>query len=666
MQNIQLPTARSHANSASQLRPRRAGVPCVRCRQMKVKCNASQKFPAPCSACAKAGERCAVDPAFKRTSKRGQKYRAVYEEAAPAYRTPHSEGSGTEPIGEPSSRPGATLAASEAVVAGVIAELRVGARRSTRFTHEATGVNLISSLVADLIEDYYSHVHPSFPLLADATAILESYEKAPLLFWTVVAIACKDSEKDASDYARLQILVRQLVADILLVGARSIYLVQALILLCVWSCPHEDMNKEPFSMYCALAISMARSLGLHRPQHPFLLFAAKASEIGTPEARSVTWLSCFIVDQWHTARFGVPPSIRIDHTILHAVNTPMPGVPLTIRIQLHIALVASKISTALGECETSPTGLNKDPLQLLPVFETELSMIQDRYATEWSPADEVSFLDARLSLYSYILHHHQQHHNSKTNTITTTQLHSPHELTTQASITARQLLIILTTLPSTLSKTPFHIFRAASYAVFFLLRIIGTATTTPPDPSSSSSSSSSPPFSAIDETSLRNTIRQAYTLLKDLSATANDRRSQCSRVCRIIENMIDYDEWRKEIPFLGKAESFMALNFVADVAARGMVRANMRQHAAAQAAQAAQGAGAGAAQGAQRNGFDIGEGASGGVGGREGGLVPEVETATTGGFELDFSSWDAMEWNVNWAVGDDMLFLGEALGGGPS
>lgn len=145
---------------------------------------------------------------------------------------------------------------------------------------------------------YYHHLHPRFPLLLEPATIINSYERAPLLFWSVLAIASKDSDKYISDYPRLQILLRQLVADILLLGTRSIYLVQALLLLCVWSFPQEDMNKEPFSMYCAVAISMARSLGLHRPKYPFLLFAAKASEIGTIETRTATWLSCFIVDQW--------------------------------------------------------------------------------------------------------------------------------------------------------------------------------------------------------------------------------------------------------------------------------------------------------------------------------------------------------------------------------
>lgn len=216
---------------------------------------------------------------------------------SPVYRTPQSEASSSEPTCVP-SRTAGSLPDLDSSVASTTAALRLGGNRPARFTHEATGINLSSSTVAELLEEYYSDLHPRFPLLLDPTTIIDSYEQAPLLFWTVVAIASKDSDKYASDYARLQILVRQLVADIILLGTRSIHLVQALLLLCVWSFPHTDMSKEPFSMYCSVAISMARSLGLHRPQHPYILFAAKVAEIGTLETRTSTWLSCFIVDQW--------------------------------------------------------------------------------------------------------------------------------------------------------------------------------------------------------------------------------------------------------------------------------------------------------------------------------------------------------------------------------
>ncbi|KAL5340571.1 fungal-specific transcription factor domain-containing protein [Aspergillus crustosus] len=616
MESIQSTAVRSLTNPTPHLKPRRAGVPCVRCRQMKVKCNASQKFPASCSPCEKAGERCAVDPSFRRVSKRSLKPRHAYEEGGPAYKTPQSEGSGAEPTDLPSRPAGPApvpVPGLDSSVASIIAELRSGGKRPARFVHEATGVNLTSSVVAELLDEYYANLHPRFPLLLDAATTIDSYEKAPLLFWTVLAIASKDSEKYASDYPRLQILVRQLVADILLLGNRSIYLVQALLLLCVWSFPHEDMNKEPFSMYCAVAISMARSLGLHRPQHPFLMFAAKASEIGTLETRTVTWLSCFIIDQWHTARFGVPPSIKIDHTVLHTLNGLIPGVPLTTRIQLHIAVATSKISAALGENETTANGLTPDPLPFTRLFETELATIQTKYTSQWSPADEVSFLDARLSLYSY--------------TLDQKALHREPDLITQSTLIARQLLIILTTFPDELRKGTFHVFRSASYAVFFLLRILGTA-----------------PREYIDEIVIRNIIRQTFTLMREMSQTANDRRSQCVRVCRIIENMIDYEAWNEDTPFLGKAESFMTNNFVADVAARGIIRANARH------AQASASTSAAAATATAKTEHELGAGA---------GAPVEMELE----FDLDFSVWDPMAWHLNWQHGDDLMFLNQSIGG---
>ncbi|KAI0121294.1 fungal-specific transcription factor domain-containing protein [Xylariales sp. AK1849] len=439
------------------------------------------------------------------------------EEADLLARTNRSEPPGTEPLKSLVS-PDRTSQCWDATVALAATDLRRGKKSSTRFVHEATKVDLAPGVVAELLEEYYLNKYPKFPLLIDATTIIESYDKAPLLFWSVLAIASKDSEKHASHHLPLHSLTRQLAADILLLGTRSIHLVQALLLLYVWSFPHKDMNKEPLSMYCAVAISMARSLGLHRPQHPFRFFAAKASEIGTVETRTITWLSCFIVDQWHTARFGVPSALKIDYIVLHALNNPMAELPTTMRIQLHIALVTSKMSAALGECETSATGLATDPLPVVRVLQTELCTIQEKYAAEWSPADEASFLDSRLSLYSYVLN--QKLANTKRRHLE--GLHVETELITQGSLAASQLLRVLITFPDALSRRTFHTFRCASYAVFFLLRIFGTA-----------------PSELIDEVDIRNVIGQIYTLMKEICQAENDRRAQCGRICRIIERMID-------------------------------------------------------------------------------------------------------------------------------
>lgn len=78
-----------------------------------------------------------------------------------AYTTPHSVLSGTVPR-EKSSRPDSPLPGSESSVASITAELRLGRKRSVLFTHEATGINLTSSIVAEMLEEYGKPIVFSF------------------------------------------------------------------------------------------------------------------------------------------------------------------------------------------------------------------------------------------------------------------------------------------------------------------------------------------------------------------------------------------------------------------------------------------------------------------------------------------------------------------------
>ncbi|KAE8449119.1 hypothetical protein EG329_008503 [Mollisiaceae sp. DMI_Dod_QoI] len=200
--------------------------------------------------------------------------------------------------------------------------------------------------------------------------------------------------------------------------------------------------------------------------------------------------------------------------------------------QVHIAYITSKFSSILGECETSSTGLLYAPLSLIRVLDSELNALQHKESHKWPPHTEISFLDARLNLYRYAL---GQGIDESPGTFQTTRPDT--EFTTLGSVAAIQLLSVASAFPDELSKSTFHTFRCVSYAVFFLLRISGTAENT------------------IDKTAVRNSISQTSTLMKNISRTDRD---QWSRMCRIIENMTDYDEWDKETPLTGRARSFMS------------------------------------------------------------------------------------------------------------
>lgn len=176
------------------------------------------------------------------------------------------------------------------------------------------GVELDASMVIDILQEYvmpcsepavadklryYSSYHAQFPLLQGPVQLLESYNACPCLFWMVVALACKDHEKYAHLYLQLRSPIKRLAADHTVAASRSIFFVQALLLLCVWPFPFGAINEDPSWLYCGLAIHMAMLLGLHRPQHPFRLLHAADAEVGDLAMRTRTWLACFTVNQMY-------------------------------------------------------------------------------------------------------------------------------------------------------------------------------------------------------------------------------------------------------------------------------------------------------------------------------------------------------------------------------
>ena len=111
-----------------------------------------------------------------------------------------------------------------------------------------------------------------------------------------MALASKNHKKHTYLYLHLRDPIKRLAADHTTAASRSIFFVQALLLLCVWPFPFSAINEEPSWLYCGLAVHMAMLLGLHRPQHPFRLLSAADAEVGDLAERTRTWLACFTVN----------------------------------------------------------------------------------------------------------------------------------------------------------------------------------------------------------------------------------------------------------------------------------------------------------------------------------------------------------------------------------
>jgi hypothetical protein len=238
----------------------------------------------------------------------------------------------------------------------------------------------------------------------------------------------------------------------------------------------------------------------------------------------------------------VPATLKADNAVLDALGGRSRKLPKVMESQLHIAYISSKYSTLLGQYEGSSTGLLPAPHTLVRALDAELSILQNRYSETWSPATEIAFLGARLSLYAYVLA------DSPPNSAPSLEPNEDNiEFIVLGSRAAVRLLHIVYTSPHELAKGTQHTDYCVVYAVLFLLRIFGTAQK-----------------ALIDETAVWNAISQTWTLLKGLSKVEHDHMA---RICTIIEYVTNCADWKGEI-------------FIADV----VIRARQRYHAHAESA----------------------------------------------------------------------------------
>jgi hypothetical protein len=211
---------------------------------------------------------------------------------------------------------------------------------------------------------------------------------------------------------------------------------------------------------------------------------------------------------------------------------------------LQIAHISSRYSTLLGQYENDSTGLLPDPLPIVRTLDTELGIFQTRNALTWSPTVEITFLGARLNLYSYALANTT--HNSAS---ASRREEADAQYVPLSFMAATRLLHLACSFPDKVRLGTLHMRFCVIYAVLFLLRI-----------------SCSSHRHLIDEAAAQNAISQTWAMLKKSSEVEGDI---FTRVCAIIE-FVSKADWSKDAPM--PTRSRMGVNFVIDVLILGAAR----------------------------------------------------------------------------------------------
>jgi hypothetical protein len=203
---------------------------------------------------------------------------------------------------------------------------------------------------------------------------------------------------------QLQPGITDMVAKVTTCPPRSIEVVQALLILCMWPFPFNRTLDDPSFIYCGIATQIGFQIGLHRPGRQ-AEFSSRHEVLDVGEhARRMTWVACYIVNQMQCTRLGVPSSLQADYTLNQTIEWP--DVPPTLASLYRIARLTSQFCDIIGAKGQSWSGLQEPSVRLDMVahFAAQIDVLRQSHFPVMTEPVEVAFLAAKLHLWSFIFH----------------------------------------------------------------------------------------------------------------------------------------------------------------------------------------------------------------------------------------------------------------------
>lgn len=405
---------------------------CARCRESKVRCDSDVRAPRPCSRCHDAGFPCVVDL----DRQRANKHLRIRDLETEVHRLRQITKEGDQSPGPPTAA---------ATVASTAASTRTPGQR------ELCGMMWSPARAAESFRVFFArcHLYLGLPLSTDPEHTLET---CPLLFWVICAVV-----SPPATVVQLQPGITEMVAQIMTRPSRSIEVVQALLILCMWPFPFDRTLDDPSFIYCGMATHIGFQIGLHRPGRQSE-FSSRQEVIDVGEhARRLTWVACYVVSQMQYSRLGVPSSLQADYTLSQTVEWP--GVPPGLASLYRISRLTSQFSDMIGAKAQNWSGL-QDPairLDLVSHFGAELDLLRQTHFPALSEPVETAFLTSKLHLWSFIFHDDMPRSSELA------------ELYHKAEGDASDLIERNTS--RNLSRYPWHVARSVLYAGLVLVKI---------------------------------------------------------------------------------------------------------------------------------------------------------------------------------------------------
>ncbi|KAI0104024.1 hypothetical protein GGR51DRAFT_573016 [Nemania sp. FL0031] len=375
-----------------------AGTPrsCTSCRQAKVGCDARKK-PAntPCTRCAKNQLECRFDKNFKRILTRKLTANLTNE----LHQLRMSQAAALE-RGKP---PSPAIPSREPEPLSLHVPFFFTNITEPLSDFSIGDITIPPRTIIELMQHfgYQYHVNAHFIQSIDSVACF--HKASPLLFWTIVLLACRFHPEHSVLYDQLLVAHEELLHPFSNTAIQYIHEIHALLLLCLWPIEKRPEWSSPTWNYIGLAVGACMRLNLDKatPTDPVEVQSNTAGngrkyEEVSMRTRRLTWLACLAISTQEASFLGLLPPLscslylkRSRKAMDDVKDYLLPG----FRPRLAIYEIMCNYSLVLEEVDGASAQLS-----LVETFASSLDRVGQTYSAEWSTDVDVLLQYAKLNL----------------------------------------------------------------------------------------------------------------------------------------------------------------------------------------------------------------------------------------------------------------------------
>lgn len=445
---------------------------CTHCRQQKIKCNALENQPKPCTRCGKLNLICNIDPNFK--PKKGSQLQKLKDEI--------------QQLKKQITNLNNLITYDNGLQTSIDINEKL---------FKINDFNLSFNKANFLLINFNNKFLKFLPIIDNYQSPQQLFLQSKLLFWAIILTSHLSYSNDPSDYIKLSNLVKLLITrNCYLNTPRSTHISQALLILSNWPLPNSKVLDDLSYRFLNLSKSLSFQLGLHRSPEFIQEFSRNQKKLDNADYwRSKTWLGVFFQDLLWSSILGLPPCNDINYILIDNINLSFDNNTSSSDIRftklLNLAKFQLLIFKKCGNNQNQPDGLlnlenerNSTLLNLLNKFNS----LQDLLNSSKTPDNDdivikIYTLYVKLMICCYAFFPIDSHSSSSSTPTTQPSLSSSSSSSSSNDFQKRFILIayhcateivtLITKLTESFSliELPIYMRQSCSFAAWILFKL---------------------------------------------------------------------------------------------------------------------------------------------------------------------------------------------------